>query len=83
MNIEAPQKITITLPESVYLSLRREAHRQNISLPEFVKRAVQLRPKKSPTENALKGLADLPLEKLLAITKPKICHPDERIDFFS
>ena len=83
MKNEATRKIIITLPQSVYHSLRGEAHKQNVSLPEFIKKKVQLRPAKTQPAVDLRNLADLPLKKILAITAPKMNHPDERIDFFS
>lgn len=77
MNNENSQKITITLPHAVYHQLRKEAQRQKLSLPEFIKQKVQLKPSEASS------LANLPVHKILAITTPDLKHPDERIDFFS
>lgn len=77
MKPEGTQKITITLPHSVYLRLRNEAHQQKLSLPEFVKKKVQLLPAEAAP------LAHLPLKEILTITAPESIAPDARLDFFS
>jgi len=77
MKPEKSKKITITLPHAVYHRLRKEAHQQQLSLPEFVKNKVQLRPGQATP------LAELPLKDILTITAPASIPPDARIDFFS
>ena len=77
MKSEGTQKITITLPHAVYHQLRNEAQRQGVSLPEFIKQKVHLKPSQASP------LANLPVQKILEITAPDFRHPDERIDFFS
>ena len=77
MKNEPAKKITVNLPDALYHRLRNEAHQQNLSLPEFIKKKVDLKPMK-PTP-----LAKLPLKDLLAQTTPRFSHPDSRIDFFS
>ena len=77
MNNDHSHKVTITLPQSVYHRLRNEANRKGISLPEFIKKKVQLEAKEASP------LANLPIKQILAATAPDLRHPDERIDFFS
>lgn len=78
MKNERTQKITITLPHTLYHRLRHEAHQQSLSLPEFVNKKIQLRPTEATP------LAHLSLKEILAITAPpKSIAPDTRIDFFS
>ncbi|MCP5538454.1 MAG: hypothetical protein H7A51_19750 [Akkermansiaceae bacterium] len=77
MKAEPTEKITITLPHTLYHSLRNQAYKQGVSLPEFIQRKVQLRPSEpSP-------LAHLPLKKLIQQTTPETTNPDARLDFFS
>ena len=86
-NDDEIEKITICLPSALYNVLRNQAYRQNISLPEFVRRKVDLKP--SPSGKNSFGmevdgvmLSKLPLNELLAKTAPVGFHPDERLDFF-
>ena len=77
MKNEPAKKITLTLPGALYHRLRDEAYQQNLSLPEFIKKQVDIKPAK-PTP-----LEELHLKDLLAQTTPQFLHPDSRIDFFS
>ncbi|WP_435894286.1 hypothetical protein [Oceaniferula spumae] len=79
MNDEPTEKLTIQLPHSVYHALRNQAKRQNVSLPEFVQRKIELKPGEP---GSLQRLADLPLREILARTAPVGFDPDERLDFF-
>ena len=75
MKNEPAQKITLTLPNNLYHTLRNQARKQNLSLPEFIQKKIQLRP--------ADPLSKLPLKDLIARTTPKSPHPDARLDFFS
>lgn len=80
---ETTEKITVRLPHSVYHTLRNQAYQQNISLPEFIQRKIDLKPGREPQQKAdASSLAALPLREILAKTKPIGFHPDERLDFF-
>jgi len=77
MKDKATEKITIILPCSLYHTLRNQAYKQGLSLPEFIQRKIQLRPSESSP------LADLPLKKLIEQTTPDVAPTDSRLDFFS
>ncbi|MBT8044914.1 MAG: hypothetical protein KJO79_08180 [Verrucomicrobiae bacterium] len=77
MKIKPEEKTTITLPSALYHHLRYQAQQQELSLPEFIQKKVQLRPSK-PTP-----LAQLPLKQIIQATTPKTAAPDSRLDFFS
>lgn len=77
MKPEHTEKITITLPSALYHTLRDQAYKQGVSLPEFIQKKIKLRPSE-PTP-----LADLPLKELIQQTTPKSATPDSRLDFFS
>lgn len=80
---EPTEKITVSLPYSVYHILRSQAHQQNVSLPEFIQRKIQLKPAVEPViKMNVASLAELPLREILAKTKPVGFAPDERLDFF-
>ncbi|MBT8036799.1 MAG: hypothetical protein KJO21_04570 [Verrucomicrobiae bacterium] len=76
MKNETTEKLTITLPSSLYHSLRNKAHKQAISLPEFIQKKIQLRP------NDTAALAELPLKELIEKTTPTSLNADARIDFY-
>lgn len=69
------EQITIELPRRLYHVLRREAKRQGVELPDFVKRKIKLKP------SEVKGLAKLPLSEILARTAP--IGGEDRLDFFT
>ncbi len=77
MNNEPTRKITLTLPNNLYHTLRNQAHKQGLSLPDFIQKKIQLRPSPPST------LSTLPLKELIAQTSPPSTHPDERLDFFA
>ena len=77
MKQEATTKKTITLPAALYHKLRNEAHKQGLSLPEFIQNKIKLEPSQ-PTP-----LAKLPLKQLIQQTTPESSSPDARLDFFS
>lgn len=83
MNQKPDQKITLSLPHSLYHQLRNEAHRRNLSLPEFIQKKIQLQPGplNQPTNAATLG--ELPLKEILARTAPLTMSADERLDFYS
>jgi len=66
------EKITITLPTSLYYSLRNQAKKQNLSLPEFIEKRIKLQPSNP-------SLSTLPLNQLLKTTAPKRKNP---LDFY-
>jgi len=80
MNKNSTEKLTIHLPHSVYHTLRNQAKRQNLSLPEFVQKKIELKPGEP---GSLERLAELPLKEILARTTPVGGDPDERLDFFA
>ena len=71
------EKTTITLPAALYHKLRSEAHKQGLSLPEFIQNKIKLEPSE-PTP-----LAKLPLKQLIRQTTPESATADSRLDFFS
>jgi len=77
MNNKPTEKTTITLPAALYHKLRSEAHKQGLSLPEFIQNKIKLEPSQ-PTP-----LAKLPLKQLIQQTTPDSSTPDSRLDFFS
>ena len=77
MNNKPTEKTTITLPAALYHKLRSEAHKQGLSLPEFIQNKIKLEPSQ-PTP-----LAKLPLNQLIQQTTPDSSTPDARLDFFS
>jgi len=77
MNNKPTEKTTITLPAALYHKLRSEAHKQGLSLPEFIQNKIKLEPSQ-PTP-----LAKLPLNQLIQQTTPDSSTPDSRLDFFS
>jgi len=77
MNNKPTEKTTITLPAALYHKLRSEAHKQGLSLPEFIQNKIKLEPSQ-PTP-----LAKLPLKQLIQQTTPDSSTPDARLDFFS
>jgi len=77
MNQEPSTKITLSLPSGVYHRLRNEAHRQNISLPEMIRKKIEIKPIEPST------LAELSLKEIIQRTTPQSSSPDTRIDFFS
>jgi len=86
---ETTEKVTICLPYSVYHGLRNQAYEQNISLPEFIRRRINLKPAQPlggeilcGGNSATSSLSDLPLSEIFKRTTPKDLDPDERIDFF-
>mgnify|MGYP006945907569 len=79
MNHQTAEKITIHLPHVVYRALRSQAHRQNLSLPEFIQQKIKLKPLEPPVHGHLSGL---PLREILEQTTPVGMDPDERLDFF-
>lgn len=78
MKHESTERITLTLPSSLYHALRSQAYRQGVSLPEFIKKKVELQPSSSS------DLASLPLKDLIRKTEPKQVSgsPDSCIDFY-
>ena len=80
---ETTEKITVRLPHSVYHALRNQAYQQNVSLPEFIRRKIDIKPGQEPRGiDESNSLAALPLREILAKTRPVGFHPDERLDFF-
>lgn len=80
---DASEKITVCLPHSVYHALRNQAYSQGLSLPEFIRKKVDLKPSKKPEVlTNTESLAALPLREILDKTRPVGFHPDERLDFF-
>lgn len=77
MKHKPTEKTTITLPAALYHKLRSEAHKQGLSLPDFIQKKIKLEPS-SPTP-----LAKLPLKELIQQTTPNTSTPDSRLDFFS
>lgn len=77
MKPKSTEKITITLPSALYHQLRNEAHRQGITLPEIIRKKVQLQPSEPSS------LAKLPLSEIIAQTTPKPMSPEARLDFYS
>ena len=77
MKNEPTEKLTITLPQSLYHALRNQAHKQGVSLPEFVQKKIRLRPADAA------ALAELPLKDLIARTTPETQNPDSRLDFYA
>ena len=77
MKHEPTEKTTITLPAALYHKLRSDAHKQGLSLPDFIQKKIKLEPS-SPTP-----LAKLPLKELIEQTAPTTSPPDSRLDFFS
>ncbi len=80
---EAIKKITVRLPHSVYHVLRNQAYQQNVSLPDFIRRKMDIKPRKEPVKtDEGRSLAALPLREILAQTTPAGFDPDDRLDFF-
>jgi len=77
MKEQPDQKITITLPASVYHKLRQQAHQQGLSLPAIIQKKITLKPSH---EN---NLAQLSVKQMIQQTAPKYHGPESRLDFFS
>jgi len=83
MNDTNTEKITICLPCSVYHHLRQQAYKQNISLPEFIRKKIVLKPVEISCHQEIRSLASLPVREILAKTKPVGVDGNERLDFFN
>ena len=76
------EKLVIQLPHDLYHQLRDQAYKHNLSLPDFVRQRVELKPSAEKDSAELKDLSELPVKDILAQTKPINWHADERLDFF-
>ncbi len=83
MNDESTKQLTLTIPTALYHTLRNEAYRQGVSLPDVIKSRVQLRP--STDAASFARLASLPLSEIMSRTEPSAVtsHPDACIDFYA
>lgn len=77
MKEQADQKITITLPASLYHKLRAQAHQQGLSLPGMIQKKIALKPSEAS------NLADLSVKEMIQQTAPQYHQPESRLDFFS